>query len=114
MDFKGSMDIYNCDPLVLGPELAMESIPRPVCDRFGLNSSSNDLPQIDLPPAPVPVGSPPCICKEMHILIVALSSQQKATYNKIPYRAMKQYAIVITVGAMFYEIIACAWCLLAV
>lgn len=71
----------NCEPLVLGPELAIESVPRSVC--FSANrgersapvdgrekqsdvraflsmcSSSKGLPQVDCPPRPEPVGSPP-------------------------------------------------------
>ena len=47
---------------VFGPELAMLSTPRPLCVRFGLNSSLKASPQTDLPPRPVPSGSPPCIC----------------------------------------------------
>lgn len=43
---------------VFGPELAIETIPRSVCLRFSLNSSSNFRSQIELPPLPVPVGSP--------------------------------------------------------
>lgn len=50
---------YNWEPLVLGPEFAMESTPRPVWVSCGLNSSSNFLPQMDSPPEPLPVGSPP-------------------------------------------------------
>lgn len=41
---------HNCDLLVLGPELAMLRIPRPVCDRLGRNSSRKGLPQDDSPP----------------------------------------------------------------
>ena len=51
---------YNCDLFVLGPELAILNIPRPVCVRLGLNSSANGDFQYDSPPSPVPVGSPPC------------------------------------------------------
>ena len=50
---------YNCDPFVLGPELAIDNIPRPVWCKFGLISSSNGFFHIDSPPRPVPVGSPP-------------------------------------------------------
>ena len=52
---------HNWDLLVLVPELAMLSIPRPECVRLGLNSSGNAPPHIDSPPLPVPVGSPPWI-----------------------------------------------------
>ena len=51
---------YNCDLLVLGPEFAILSTPLPVWVRFGLNSSLNGFPQMDSPPVPVAVGSPPC------------------------------------------------------
>jgi len=54
---------YNWDLFVCGPEFAMLNTPRPVCVRFGLNSSLKASPQIDLPPWPVPSGSPPCIWK---------------------------------------------------
>lgn len=50
---------YNCEPFVFGPELAIDNIPRPVCDNCGKISSSNLSPQMDLPPRPVFVGSPP-------------------------------------------------------
>ena len=52
---------YNWDLFVFGPEFAILSTPRPVCVRFGLNSSLKASPQTDLPPWPVPSGSPPCI-----------------------------------------------------
>jgi hypothetical protein len=51
----------NWDPLVLGPEFAMDRIPLPVWCRFGRTSSSNGFFHIDSPPRPVPVGSPPWI-----------------------------------------------------
>ena len=50
---------HNCDLLESGPELAMDKIPRPVWLKCGLISSGNSLPQIDSPPFPEPVGSPP-------------------------------------------------------
>ena len=50
---------YNCDLLVFGPELAIDKIPRPVWVKLGLKQSSKGFPQIDSPPFPVPVGSPP-------------------------------------------------------
>ncbi len=60
---------YNCDLLVLGPELAMLRIPRPVWDKFTLNSSANGVgPHDDSPPFPVPVGSPPWIWLRKTIL----------------------------------------------
>lgn len=49
----------NCEPFVFVPEFAIDKIPRPVCVKLGLNSSSNFSPQIDVPPVPLPVGSPP-------------------------------------------------------
>lgn len=107
------MVTYNCEPFVLGPELAIESTPRPVCVRFGLNSSSNGLPQIDLPPAPVPVGSPPCICKKSYVSIAAKPTLCEATCNEIPDGSVEQYIIVISIGAMFNEIITGAWNLFA-
>lgn len=45
---------------VFGPLLAIATIPRSVCLRLSLNSSSNLRPQIELPPLPLPVGSPVC------------------------------------------------------
>lgn len=53
----------NWLPLVPGPLLAMDNIPFPVCLRDGWNSSSNLPPKMELPPRPVPVGSPPWIMK---------------------------------------------------
>lgn len=37
----GASEIKNCDPLVLGPALAMERTPAPVCFRSRRISSSN-------------------------------------------------------------------------
>ena len=56
------------EPLVLGPELALERIPAPVCFNSFNISSWNFPPNTDSPPLPVPVGSPPCIMKSLIIL----------------------------------------------
>jgi hypothetical protein len=48
-------------PFVFGPEFAMANIPAPTNRRSGWISSANLSPKIDVPPLPVPVGSPPCI-----------------------------------------------------
>ena len=40
----GASVMKNCDPLVLGPELAMERTPAPVCFRSEWISSLNDWP----------------------------------------------------------------------
>ena len=53
----------NCEALVLGPELAMDMTPRLVCLSVSRISSGNLPPQMDAPPRPVPVGSPPWIMK---------------------------------------------------
>lgn len=58
---KTNTRTYNCEPLVFFPEFAMERTPRPVWDKFGRISSLNLSPQIDWPPRPVFVGSPPWI-----------------------------------------------------
>lgn len=55
----GASVMKNCEPFVLGPELAMLRIPAPVCLRSLRISSSNFSPQMEAPPRPVPVGSPP-------------------------------------------------------
>ena len=51
-------------PLVFGPLLAMDTMPRLECFSWSTISSGN-LPvaeaKMDLPPFPVPVGSPPCV-----------------------------------------------------
>jgi len=52
---------YNCEVFVLGPALAMLRMPRPLCLRVCTISSLSGLPHADLPPVPVPVGSPPWI-----------------------------------------------------
>ncbi|RKP24739.1 nucleotide-diphospho-sugar transferase [Syncephalis pseudoplumigaleata] len=52
---------YNCDALVSLPWLAMDSMPRALWVRFGLNWSAKLRFHIDSPPRPVPVGSPPWI-----------------------------------------------------
>ena len=49
----------NWLPLVLGPELAIESTPRPSCRSLFVHSSLKGLPHMLSPPVPVPVGSPP-------------------------------------------------------
>ena len=49
----------NWEPFVLGPELAIERIPAPVCLSSRVISSSNLRPHTDSPPRPDPVGSPP-------------------------------------------------------
>ena len=46
----------NCDPLVLGPALAMLTVNGLSCLRLGWNSSSNSWPHIDVPPVPVPLN----------------------------------------------------------
>lgn len=43
--YKVHATTYNCDLFVLGPELAILRIPRPVWDKLGLNSSLNGFPQ---------------------------------------------------------------------
>ena len=55
----------TCEPLVLGPEFAIETTPAPVCLRSRLISSSNLPPKHDSPPRPVPVGSPPWTMKSL-------------------------------------------------
>ena len=50
---------YNCEPLVLGPWLAMQSTPLPSCNKFLWNSSGKGFFHMDSPPLPVPSGSPP-------------------------------------------------------
>ncbi|KAF9406326.1 hypothetical protein HW555_013261 [Spodoptera exigua] len=64
----------NCDPLVLGPEFAILSIPGPVCRNVKF-SSSNFLPYIDLPPVPLydPVKTAPLVAKAF--LVCAQSSE---------------------------------------
>ena len=49
--------------LLLGPLLAMLTTPSPLCVSDGWNSSAKGWPQMELPPVPVPVGSPPCTMK---------------------------------------------------
>mmetsp|Transcript_42680 Transcript_42680/g.71223 ORF Transcript_42680/g.71223 Transcript_42680/m.71223 type:complete len:210 (-) Transcript_42680:554-1183(-) len=59
-------DLYmmkNWDPFVWGPELAILSTPRPSCVRLERSSSLKGCPQMDLPPVPSPLGSPPCTMK---------------------------------------------------
>ena len=46
---------YNCDLLVLGPVFAILRTPRPVCVRFGFNSSLKALPHIDCPPGKIAI-----------------------------------------------------------
>ena len=62
--------IYNWDLFVLGPALAILSMPRPVCCSFELHSSRNGLFQMDFPPRPVPVGSPPWIWNDRRKIFI--------------------------------------------
>ena len=48
----------NCEPLVPGPELAMDTVPALSCRSVLTISSSNSPPQMDVPPVPSPSGSP--------------------------------------------------------
>jgi hypothetical protein len=50
--------IKNCEPLVPGPELAMDTVPALSCRSVLTISSSNSPPQMDVPPVPSPSGSP--------------------------------------------------------
>ena len=50
----GTTVMKNCDPLVLGPALAMLTVNARSCFKVGWNSSSNSPPHIDSPPLPVP------------------------------------------------------------
>lgn len=54
-------------PFVFGPEFAMANIPAPTNRSSGLSSSANLSPYTDVPPRPVPVGSPPCIIKPWYV-----------------------------------------------
>ena len=56
----GASVTKNWEPLELGPELAIQRTPAPVCFNALVNSSSNFPPNMLSPPLPVPVGSPPC------------------------------------------------------
>ena len=47
-----SVQIKNCEPLVFGPELAIESVPGCSCLSWKF-SSLNFPPYIDLPPVPL-------------------------------------------------------------
>tara|TARA_B110001452_G_scaffold163064_1_gene135836 strand:- start:2880 stop:3080 length:201 start_codon:yes stop_codon:yes gene_type:complete len=55
----------NWEPFVLGPLLAIDTMPRAVCMFSGWISSLNLPPQMLSPPLPVPVGSPPCSMKPL-------------------------------------------------
>jgi len=56
----GEFEVHCTYPLVADPLLAIARIPRLSCVAAPLRSysSRNGWPQIDSPPAPVPVGSP--------------------------------------------------------
>ena len=81
---------YNWDRFVLGPEFAIDSTPLPLWIKFGLNSSSKGFCQIDSPPSPVPVGSPPWICKHynskpehtFHCYLYCWNYNYSTTWNK--------------------------------
>mmetsp|Transcript_27572 Transcript_27572/g.57566 ORF Transcript_27572/g.57566 Transcript_27572/m.57566 type:complete len:238 (-) Transcript_27572:500-1213(-) len=55
----------NCRPFVVGPELAIETIPHPVCVSLSSNSSAKGFPHMLLPPSfpLVPDFLPPWIIK---------------------------------------------------
>lgn len=59
----GASVTKNWLPLVSLPELAIERTPAPVCRRAGWISSAKGEPQHEVPPRPVPVGSPACSMK---------------------------------------------------
>lgn len=82
----GASVMKNCDPLVLGPELAILRIPAPVCFRSERISSSNFSPHIEEPPRPVPVGSPPWICE------VVLFNPYAYAYLCVVYGVVEGYS----------------------
>ena len=45
----------NCEPLVLGPQLAIDTVNGRSCLNLGWNSSWKSDPQIDVPPVPSPI-----------------------------------------------------------
>lgn len=64
MDLVESAQEPTCDPLVLGPEFAIDRTPRPVWVSLESSSSLKVGPYMDSPPVPVAVGSPPCSQKQ--------------------------------------------------
>merc|ERR1719440_68474 len=55
---QGTVVTKNCDPLVLGPALAIDNVKGLSCFKDLWNSSSNSPPQMLSPPVPSPCGSP--------------------------------------------------------
>lgn len=54
----GARVMKNWLPFVLGPLFAILKMPAPVCFKPSWISSANFSPYMELPPRPVPVGSP--------------------------------------------------------
>jgi len=87
-----TVQMKNCDPLVLGPALAILSTPSPVCFKVKF-SSGKFLPYMDLPPVPSPrVKSPPCGSRAY---FVHLSTNY--LYHELWYDAMK-FGSLVTVA----------------
>eukprot|EP01052_Picozoa_sp_SAG31_P023028 SAG31_NODE_1865_length_7034_cov_1.932805_4_plen_151_part_00 len=95
----------NCDPFVLGPALAIERIPAPVCLSCFVTSSSNFPPYIELPPLPVPVGSPVCAYMwQSSVCCNLLACRATASYHEVLNHAVEHNTIVISSIRQFKKI----------
>lgn len=84
----GTVVMKNCEPLVLGPLFAMETVKGRSCLRVLTNSSSNSPPQIDSPP--------------FHLQGIA------CLYHKRLYDTMEYNVVIIMFASMSYEIFNCS------
>jgi hypothetical protein len=113
--------------------LAMDRMPRSECDSFGWNSSSKGLPHTELPPLPVPEGSPPCKSVRVHQSVLRqcstwslitrprarasrgyaepkhMRSNRTHLHHKVLDYSMEPNAMVEPVGAQLHEILARFW-----
>ena len=70
----GTVVMKNWDPLVPGPELAMESVKGRSCRRLRLSSSANGSPQMLTPPVPSPVQQHQRVTIDRHCVEVRIKS----------------------------------------
>ena len=88
--YVNQIRVLTCEPFVFGPEFALDKIPAPVCFNSGKISSWNFPPNIDSPPLPVPVGSPPCIMKSLIILSEYVKHEVKRVSMRMNNQSSQQ------------------------
>jgi hypothetical protein len=91
---------YNCDLFVLGPEFAIDSMPRPSWCNDLTNSSLSGPPNAESPPVPLPVGSPPWICAFIHSF-----NKDSKSNHKVLDKSMKDGVRVIAALTVTYKVV---------